>query len=94
MGDRTSVIVTEYSSGFELLVSSVTRAFHLVLEPYSKSKSCLNTDSVSLPPFLFVNRLSHHMVKCRSSIMVGIDRSLSALDGMLRSIMNCLLIVV
>ena len=31
-------------------------------------------------------------VKCRSSIIVGIDRSLSALDGMLRS--TCLLIVV
>ena len=33
-------------------------------------------------------------VKRRSSIMVGIDRSLSALGGMLRSSMNCLLIVV
>ena len=33
-------------------------------------------------------------VKCRSSIMVGIDRSLSAFDGMLRSTMNFLLIVV
>ena len=33
-------------------------------------------------------------VKYRSSIMVGIYRSLSALDGMLRSTMNCLLIVV
>ena len=58
---RTSLLHNEDSSGFVTLVSSFTRAFHLVLEPYSKSKSRLSTDSVSLPPFLFVNRLSHHI---------------------------------
>ena len=33
-------------------------------------------------------------VKCRPSIMVGVVRSLIALGGILRSAMNCLLIVV